>query len=122
MHSKRTLSTVSVFIVGLFLLALSAPALLAHDDHSERPDAYQQGERIGYDYGIEHGRNDRYAGAGYDLNSREYRRAMAGYDWRFGSWRGYRQGFRSGYEAGYNAGYYSRRGHGWRQHQDHEFQ
>ena len=111
MNYKKAFSIVSVALTGLFLLVLSAPVLLAHDEHGwGRSSAFDQGQSIGYQYGFEHGWSDRYAGAGFDLNSREYRRAMAGYDLRFGSRREYQQGFRLGYEAGYNAGFYERRG------------
>ncbi|MBI1747720.1 MAG: hypothetical protein HYR55_14200 [Acidobacteria bacterium] len=120
MKRMRALSIASMMMVavGFLVFTIGSPALLAHDDHGQpRYDAYQQGEQVGHEYGYNHGLEDRRAGEGFDFQSREYRRAIAGYDLRFGSLLQYRRGFQSGYEAGYNEGYYSRRGgrrQGWR--------
>jgi len=72
--------------------------------------AYQTGERNGYEYGLREGREDRRRGRRYNdrlnLNLRDNR---WGYASHYRHEDDYRRGFRQGYVAGYRAGFETNR-------------
>ena len=70
--------------------------------------AFQYGSQNGYVDGFQRGREDRQARVGYSLESRDFDKAMRGYEPYMGSRDRYQDGYRNGYRAGYNDGFHDR--------------
>lgn len=95
-------------LVLAFMVAASLSGLAFGHEHGGMQTALQYGYHKGYLDGFQHGREDRRAGVGYDLRSRDYDDAMRGYESYMGGADQYRNGYRDGYLAGYNDGFHGR--------------
>ena len=90
----------------LALILMTCALVLPAHDKDKHGGAWQAGWDRGYREGMDHGNTDRHRS--YDLNSKEYQKADAGYDKHFGDKGDYKKGFREGYRTGYDQGYYGR--------------
>ena len=100
--SKQLTMAVKLLVALLFVTGLA----VAQDRYGGSVNAKEHGYQHGYRDGLGQGRADRSHHKKHDFNTRDYKRADAGYAKYMGKHDDFQHGYRDGYKAGFDDGYY----------------
>lgn len=102
--SKQLTMVVKLLVALLFVTGLA----VAQDRYGGSVNAKEHGYQHGYRDGLGQGRADRSHHKKHDFNTRDYKRADAGYAKYMGEHDDFQHGYRDGYKVGYEDGFYAR--------------